>query len=211
MQIEFDEVNHEYRIRQQEGNPWVSVPSVTQILKGNGLSKGLEWATQEHRDRGTYIHKMIAKFERGELDESDNCPNPLTPEARAYLEQWKRFKTESGDTETLLSEHQVMNWDCKYAGTLDLLIRMNRTVFLIDIKTGSPQPADKLQTVLYQLAYEAMQSHIPDPIHRACVYLKPDGYKMERFCEFFDDQDAALSAVNVYHFKKRYNLLDVEL
>ena len=194
---------HEYTINGKV------VPSVTQILKRTGLTRGTEYYTEAGRRRGTYVHGMIVAYELHILDET------ILPEAaRAYLDVWTLCKAQMGIRQTILTEYAIGHPRYCYAGTLDLLCLVGKVEYptLIDLKTGTPQPADALQTMLYSLCLEVN----PDVEawqnpHRAAIYLSPERYIFEAHEDWMDDRDDALSAVRMYHYKKRHNLLEVEL
>lgn len=155
--IDFDESIHAYKL---DGRP---VLSVTQILREAGLIDTTHY-TEYARDRGTYVAQATQFYDEGDLDFSG-----LAPELLPYVLQWQKFIEWSG-AEVLSIEERVANTTYLYAGTLDRRIRMRGDEYVLDIKTGEPEPWHSLQTGAYSATFIERKK-------RCAVYLSPDRFR----------------------------------
>lgn len=179
--------NHIYRL---DGRV---IPGVTEILKDVGLSNHFnrdDW----YLERGRAVHLAIQYCLEGDLKESS-----VAPAIKGYLNTFKRFWDEK-KPKLLGSEKMVYDPIRWYAGTLDLRVQLPGGESLIDIKTGTPQPADAWQTAGYAHAvYKSGARYIL----RQGLYLRADGsYRIKNFTDHADF-DVFLSACNVFHAKRR--------
>ena len=182
MTVNFDETTHIYTV---DGEQY---PSVTQILLAEGFIDST-WFTEWSRQRGKFAHLCTHLDDTGELDE-DSVDPALAP----YLEAYRRFKRESGFIVSG-SEVQMVNTGYRFAGTLDKIGTFkDATCAIIDLETGSHQPAKAIQTA----AYEILKG---SPYKRFALQLKDDGsYKLHQFIDRQDKQ-IFLSALAIYHYK----------
>ena len=190
----FDEESHTYTNFAGE-----NVPSVTTILKDVGLydlwsDKDSEW----YMDRGSKVHKACHLSDMDTLDE-----DTLDDEIKPRLDAWKAFKKDY-EVEVLQSEFQIYDEKYKYAGTVDKRVELTwkrlRRKALIDLKCGATIPGYRYQITAYDNGFD------PARINQdllLLVQLKEDGtYKVEAV-DGKKYLNAFLSAVNVYHAKRR--------
>ena len=201
MNITFDEENHIYKADNK------FIPSVTMILKANGLMDGLKFVDSDVLQRacefGTHVHSTTELYDRGCLNEKT-----LDPALIPYLDGWKAFLKDTG-FEVLALEEQVISMKHWYAGRFDKLGIMpkykGRT--LVEIKTGaSYSHASALQTGAYEYAYNEsapLKEHIRN---RFVVHLGEGTYKIYP-CADRNDVYTFFGCLNVYNFKLKNNLI----
>lgn len=117
---------------------------------------------------GTQTHSAIERFINGEeiswIDEFGN--------AKYSLEVWKMILkfAEFWNThkpELIATEYHVFSDVSKYAGTVDLVVRIDKKLWLIDIKTSnSLHTAHNLQLAAYAMAWN--ETHT-DPIEETGI------------------------------------------
>jgi len=165
--VEFDPGTHTYSMGGR------IIPSVTQIIKAAGLYPSNTWGSPEDMLRGTNAHTAIQYHIEGNLDE-----DALDPLLKPYLDGYKKFVAESN----FLAQHSetlVFSDTYSFAGTIDIIGELNGESFVIDIKTGGPDPAYRIQTAAYKLASGSNMA-VSGVTGRACLYLAKDGtYKLE--------------------------------
>ena len=137
-QIKFDAPTHKYTVGNRE------VMSVTTILKEAGMID-TQWFTEESRLRGTAVHEAVFYDIHNDLHE-DGMHDIIRP----YVQAWFKFKN---DTDFLplssMCEARMYHPIYEYAGTPDLIGRLNGRMVLIDIKTGDC-PTARFQTAAYR-------------------------------------------------------------
>jgi RecB family exonuclease len=156
--LTFDPVEHKYSYA------GTRMPSVTQILDAAGFIDK-RWFTEEARDRGTAVHKIVEAYIKYDDDACDVL-------LEGYLDAYKKAKREIG-FEVIESEilvHSIRYW---YAGTLDLIAVVDGELAVIDIKSGSDVPAYALQTAAYAEAY--FEQNAMPITKRYGLYLAQDG------------------------------------
>jgi hypothetical protein len=194
MKIDFEPEGHVYRI---DG---VVVPSVTQILRDQGLSPAPEsYRGGDYcRDRGTLVHTATALSDEGDLDYVG-----LDPVLRPFVDGWCLFLADT-KCEVRSIEQRVAHALLGVAGTLDRIIVMPpeyRT--LLDIKTGSVGPETAIQTAAYAKLLEFTTGE--RITHRLAVLLKPDGtYSVKEygFQTLRDDWNIFQGALNCWKWRK---------
>ena len=201
MNITFDEENHIYKADNK------FIPSVTMILKANGLMEGLRFVDKDVLDLacefGTNVHKAT---EMEDLDTLD--VDSLDPELLPCLDAWRAFKDDTG-FEVISVEEQVVSEKRWYAGRFDKLGIMPkyRGRTLVEIKTGaSYSHASALQTGAYEYAYNEsapLKEHIRN---RFVVHLGEGTYKIYP-CADRNDVYTFFGCLNVYNFKLKNNLI----
>lgn len=172
------------------------VPSVTQIL--GAVFPG--HADQAAMERGTYVHRIVELDVQGELDELG-----MEEWAIPYLGCWRAFLRER-EVAVAASEMRVFSKAFWYAGTLDLVAVLDSLdedsrFWVLDIKTGSPQPSHALQTV----AYERAIPHITVGGKRGALYLRPDGWTLVQHPHDAPDWNAFVAALTLYNWKETYS------
>jgi len=181
--ITFREKDHTY----WDGT--INYPSVTTILQEMGFVDST-WFDEYSRTRGTYVHKAVELYNKGELLE-DDLDERLAP----YLDAWRRFKQNS-DIVILNSELQVHSDIFRYAGTLDIECTMNGKEAIIDLKSGIVAPVTALQLAAYVMArYENYYS-----VKRYGLSLKGGKPTIVPF-ENFSDFGVWQAIMAVYNYK----------
>lgn len=183
----FDAERHAYLLDGRE------IPSVTQILAAEGIIQG-QWYTEEGRTRGEHVHLALRYHDEGRLDEAT-----VSDEIRPYLDAWKRFLADTGFI-ALEIERPFVHAALRYAGTPDRTGWMDgdRTLSVLDIKTGSPEPWHALQTAAYAVGLGKRTAR------RWSVYLRPNGaYRLVQH-RHLDDINAWLGLVSVHNWKLKY-------
>lgn len=186
--LTFDAPTHTYRL---DGEV---IPSVTQLLDKLHSFAGVPLIYLEAaRERGTAVHHACHYFDEDDLDE-----DTLTPQVRGYLEGWKKFRRESG-CEIVECERMGAHPTHRFAGQWDRVLRIARTGWTGDVKTGEPHWCMGLQTA----AYGALRGAPGDK--RATIHLRADG--TYRFKEWADPTDwpAFVSLITLHNVAKRHS------
>ena len=117
---------------------WVADnPDLTEDLKrmgGRGPAvaylKELPWAKRDEAAiRGTDVHALAERLVHGE---EVAVPEHLAAHVQGYVD-W----LDKSGAEALLTERPVASRQWRYAGTFDLIARMDGKVWLLDVKTSS--------------------------------------------------------------------------
>ena len=170
MSLIFSPSDHTYTLDGQQ------LLSVTQLIRAEGLMTGIDWATDEGRERGTAVHQAIHYLSEGDLD-LESLDSRVAP----YVWACERFMADT-QAETLMAEVPLASRRYRYAGTLDWLGWMNGNFTLLDFKSGAFQPWQEIQLELYRrlVAENADVLGIDERIHDVyVVQLKADGgYKI---------------------------------
>lgn len=182
--LTFDPETHEYRLNGEV------VPSVTQVLSLAGLIDG-RWYTPDAAQRGTYVAQATEMDDEGTLDES-----ALDPALRAYVEAWRKFRTDTR-CDVIAAEHIVWSAVHRFAGTLDRWLLIDGKDTLIDIKTGSPEPFHPIQTAGYAAC---LKVHM----ERGAVYLSDNAnYRLVAHDDPLD-RGVFLSALTIAQWKIKH-------
>ncbi len=114
----------------------------------NNFDEG-EAIKKKSADEGTLIHETVEKILIGEKPEIDELIKPAINDFKKFLEQ----KSIQVDPEFV--EKQIINFDERYAGTLDALALIDGKFGVLDIKTSQAIYRDyNLQTSAYMGAVE---------------------------------------------------------
>jgi hypothetical protein len=186
----FDPETHIYCL---DGFP---VPSVTQVLSESGLID-TRWFQDYHRWRGSAVHLACWYFDQDDLDEST-----VPDELNGYLDAYRRFKAEQDFViETI--EAKRVHRQFGYAGTVDRTGLFEGKATVLDLKTGAPVPAYRIQLAAYCFLMEQPWQR------RLNLQLSKDGtYKMHEYPlgELKQDFDIFNSALTVCNFKRANNI-----
>ena len=182
------------------------LPSVTQIIQDNNLGfdfsvlpkLDLAW----YGDRGTKVHLACEYLDKGILDWATVDPRIL-----GFVKSYQLGKHEY-QFEVYETEKLVFDPLCRYAGTLDRIVRFSEKVKLanivaqIDLKAGVPHISHGYQTAGYNNCLEGTKysKHIP----RFGLYLKEDG-SLPGLKAYPDLDDFTIfeSAVNLFYARRR--------
>jgi hypothetical protein len=174
----FDPIKHEYKL---DGR---TLPSATQALKGAGLIEfgGIRPEVLEAaRVRGTNVHSAVQYFNEAQ----DFTWGSVDPAIAGYVRAWERCIKESGFVYEG-GEAPMYHPVYEYAGTPDIIGKMNGLPMVIDIKTYESADWTALQLAAYQMM---LIKQFGTHFDRCAVWLKPDGtYKFRRFSEANDAQ-----------------------
>ncbi len=178
------------------------VPSVTWVT--GHYPKGLEfykWLAKRGWDesqaikeaagtKGSKIHKLIENLLAGETvamdaeyaDPKTGVMAPLTVEeyyAGMTFIAWYKDLCSKNEVEVMGSELVVWNDEDNYAGTTDLVLRINGRVTVIDVKTGqNVWPEYELQLSAYKRALDLAGTEVHDlAIIQVGYSRNKNGYK----------------------------------
>ncbi len=154
--IQFDPIQHRFTLNGE------AVPSVTFMLKATGWVD-TTFYSEEGRRRGELVHQATALFDRQALD-FGTIPDEIVAYVLQYEKACKELKLSIRRIEFIV--HKGKLW----AGIEDREAMWERQLTVVEIKTGAPVLADKLQAA----AYTATHSK---PVRELLLYLKPDRYK----------------------------------
>ena len=166
-------------------------PSVTTILTDLGFyGKASQYFTEESRQRGTFVHKLVNLHLNDDLEEAT-----LDPQLKPYLSSWIKFESDSG-LALIDSEVYLINDIYGFGGTYDLRAIINDELSLIDIKTGA---VNKKATGPQLAGYEIL---IGKRCKRYALHLTPDKANLIPFTDR-TDRNVFLSAVTCWkHINK---------
>jgi hypothetical protein len=215
----FDEKNHLYTLN---GKPLtgattilgvIAKPSLIQwsatmacdFVKDNlkameDLEKVLKEARVAHRkkkekagDIGTAVHKACEDWIK-----TKKIPTELSVEGLKMFSNFVAW-SESEEVEFLESEVRVYSEKYWYAGTCDLVLRINGHVYIGDIKTSMGiYPEAFYQTSAYQLALNEMGLY-PKVKGHVIINLRKDGKMETQYSEdYAEDKKAFLGALAIY-------------
>ena len=200
--------------RHESGERWYAPrgsynwkPSVTTIIGGTiNKGKGFEmWLGNhpsykiacEERDiaaeRGTIVHDLAEKYMHGEKVASDN------KEICKHLMSFEKFWLEN---EVQLIETELFMWhkDVPWAGTCDIIAKINGKYCIIDIKTGNYYKSHEIQLNMYA---ELLSKIVDEPVDMiAGLYTKGRWIREPnyQFKKFKFNIDIALSVHNIWEF-----------
>lgn len=194
MTLTFDVASHAYAL---DG---LALPSVTRVLGDIFYNPAADWATEENRLRGQYVHAAIALDHEGVLDD-----DTLDPALVPYLDAWRTFKRDVGFV-PFAWEQAVCDPQRGYAGTYDVVGQFGDNPrfppVLIDYKSGPPPHYTPLQTAAY--ARIAKGDRWPT-LRRAGLWLRPDGtYRLDMHTDRADER-TWLSALEVFQWKQTHS------
>lgn len=140
--------------------------------------KGCRFAERDAAARrGTEVHALGEQLVHGQQVE---VPDELTGHVDAYvrfLDQWQ--------PEPILTEVTVYHTQYEYAGTLDLVCKMNGATWLLDLKTGRSgvygETALQLSAYRYAEKYlnpDGVATPMPPVDHTGVVWVRSDGYDL---------------------------------
>lgn len=226
MEFKFDEAEHVYTL---DGKPLTGVttilgviakPSLIQwsatmacdFVKDNlkameQLEAVLKDAKVAHRknkekagDVGTLAHKACERWIKGESKEKalDHVPEANLAMVQKMFDNFVKW-SEDNKVEFLESEVRVYSEKYWYAGTCDLVLRINGEVYIGDIKTSSGiYPEAFYQTSAYQVALQELGLY-PNVKGHVIINLKKDGKIDVKFSELFEeDRKAFMGALAIY-------------
>jgi len=184
--INFDPDTHTYSV---DGTPY---SSVTQVIGEAGLyGDSARWFDDYSANRGRIVHKLIELYYKGTLDETS-----IDPALKGYFDAYLKFADETEFFPGYVEE-VFYHVETKIAGKPDLIGNINSNSAILDIKTGSPNPATAIQLAGYEYIYKSDK-----PCQRFAVHLKEDGkYSLIQYRDR-RDRDVFIAAVTLHNWRK---------
>lgn len=205
--VEFDPENHTYTINDDRYD------HVTKVCD-TVLQTKSRWWKDEHRLRGTFVHAISAAVD------SDDWSPELTTFPSAWDEKQKdgvikrglayeKFVKETG-FRAAYSEVVVYSKHLRLAGRLDKFGTMWRGQFagkkvLVELKSGEPTAAAKIQVAFYEVLFEEMYTFKPDL--RLILHLRDDGEPRPEYRSGAGDITDAMCVLGTYRFMQHNNLI----
>lgn len=190
MSLSYDDVTHQYK---ENG---VIIPSVTQVIKEAGLIN-LDWVEPEllrlKADLGKKVHLATELYDNNTIDLDE-----LHPTLKLYLNGWIKFREDYDFSPTEI-ELQLYHKLYKYAGRIDRVGNIGKDKVLIDIKSGTHQKTNAIQTAGYELLYNQDKKKPGQIKKRLIVYLSESGYKVEEN-KNPNDKNVFLSALTITNY-----------
>jgi len=150
----------------------------TELLSVTGICKSGLGIYQYKRisakaEFGTNVHKACQYYDEKDLDEST-----LDPAVGLRLEQYKLACKEKG---IIRLQNEVRRYHPVYlfAGTIDLICKINGVMSILDFKTGKQENWHKWQTAGYA---ELLKSELGE-LDRYCLYISDSGYDLVKHDE----------------------------
>ena len=183
--------------------------SVTQVIERAGLVQGMEFFTEEARDRGRAVHSAIHYLDDGDLDEES-----IHPVIRPYLDAYRKWQAET-QAQSLFSEIALADVNRGFAGTLDSLCWMPMVgpdLFLVDFKSGEYQHCSAVQIAAYRelvrVNLEVLGLKANElPRSFRVLQLKPNGKYTLHAPKITMTEALAyfMSALNIVRFQETYH------
>ena len=182
-------------------------PSVTTIIGGT-LSKGKgfeQWlgnhpsykiACEERdkaADRGTLVHDLAEKYMHGESVEAED--EEICKHLMSFEKFWRDNEIQMIDTE-LFMWHKDVPW----AGTCDIIAKMNGKYAIIDIKTGGYYKSHEIQLNMYAELLSKITGEeigILAGLYTKGRWIREPNYQLKKF-KF--NLDIAISVDSVWRF-----------
>ena len=151
----------------------------------------------EERDiaanRGTLVHELAEKFMNGEEIQSDN------EEICKHLMSFEKFWL---DNEVQLIDTELFMWheDVPWAGTCDIIAKINDKYCIIDIKTGNYYKSHEIQLNMYA---ELLSKITDEPVdvlaglYTKGRWIREPNYQLKKF-KF--NLDIAIATTDIWKF-----------
>jgi hypothetical protein len=186
------------------------LPSVTQILTATGIlpvypdTEAARWA----RAWGEYLHQLLAKVAIGEqLPEG-----AVVADAEPYVQHFGRWLREAQEAgwKVEATEKPITHFLDGFSGRIDLLLVNADTWWVIELKTGRPHPAHRVQTAAYvhgvgrfTLDDLTRGSERLERYRRGALYLSPTDAKYRDHNIRDGDYVAWSAALALYRWKRQ--------
>jgi predicted RecB family nuclease len=150
--------------------------------------------SQTAKSRGTTVHSMVEAYKAGTVVEEAHIPEQFKGYAKAFY-TW----IEHHHIDILEHEKTVICKEYQYAGTMDLLVKLNGTTSptVVDVKTGKDIYTEAfMQISAYQYA---LKEGGTESGSIAVLLLKDDGtYKFEVMSDFARKFQGFLACQKMY-------------
>lgn len=162
-ELTFDQDNHLYYL---DG---LMLPSVTQLMQPLNEAK---YATIDPvtldaaARRGTEVHEAVEFYNNYGIME-------IAPQWQGYADAYLLWFQRHNPT-VVSAEMKTWHKQLMYAGTVDMLARIDDRLYLIDVKTTATIN-DMLTTVQLEAYAQALRSHHIEVQNKAILQLKRDG------------------------------------
>ena len=200
--------------RHESGDRWYAPvgsydwkPSVTTIIGGTlNKGKGFEQWLGNHpsykiaceerdkaADRGTLVHDLAEKYMHGESVEAQD--EEICKHLMSFEKFWRDNEIQMIDTE-LFMWHKDVPW----AGTCDIIAKMNGKYAIIDIKTGGYYKSHEIQLNMYAELLSKITGEeigILAGLYTKGKWIREPNYQLKKF-KF--NLDIAMSVDSVWRF-----------
>jgi hypothetical protein len=183
------------------------LPSVTEILRATGAMgqthQARAWASAAAMDRGTAVHDLTRYDDEagGGVD-----AEAFAPGCGGYLDAWRKLLAEA-NPRIISCEERIVSAAMGYGGTLDRVLDWRADHWLVDIKTGSPEPWHRLQLAAYTALWTNGGHAVGRVVRRAALYLRGDGTYDLREHTGSQDRQAWLACLAWYRWLSQEGLL----
>lgn len=174
MQFAFDANRHEYiDLERRE-----VVPHITGMLEETGWVD-TRWYTEEGSDRGHAVHQLTADFDLGAIADITALQSPY----KSYLLGHVVAMSIIRPTWRYV-EQPFVSRAHRYAGRPDRAGAIYRAEGVLEIKSGAPARADRIQTALQAILVAEELQLPPASLVRFGLYLNERGrFKLEQFVD----------------------------
>jgi len=162
-ELEFSPDGHVYRLN------GMVIPSVSKVMEPVSMSEyGVidPMVLSRAADRGTAVHKAIENYNKYGIMDIDPMLSGYTD---AYI-SWSEKTCPDIIANEMKFYHKLM----RYAGTADLIARINGEMWLIDFKT-SYKAVDKNYRVQLEAYRQGLSTHSLEIDRKAVLHLAKDG------------------------------------
>lgn len=180
---------------------------VTEVLTLAGYKNPHVEGHEDRAELGSQIHAWLASMDR----RNPRVAVSTSDQGYGYVQSYIGF-LEQYDPEWRLIERMVWDDALELAGRVDRVGRLRRGVpittqeFVVDIKTGSPDPMHGPQTALYERMVHPREYRL-----RAVLLLSPTGAPgVLRRQTNRDDYAAGLAAVESFRWRRAHARLGAE-
>lgn len=143
-----------------KGDLYISVSQILSMLGGNDFL--IKWALKEfggrvdpmkahsdYMERVSSLGSRLHKWIEYDLKDQKYPDKELTEDMIGGIEAWDVFKSQH-EIEMIDSERVLYSKQYKFAGTLDLRIKIDGVIYVADLKTGSVQHKGFIQLAAYK-------------------------------------------------------------
>lgn len=149
-----------------KGDLYISVSQVLSMLGGNDFL--IKWALMtfgthvdplkahaEYMEKVSDLGSRLHKYIEYDLKKTEYPENELADDMFPGILSWDKFKSEH-DIEMIDSERVLHSKKYRFAGTLDLRVKIDGKIYIADLKTGSVQDKAFIQLMAYKTMMQEM-------------------------------------------------------